>query len=243
MSENPIPADAQTTVEPSDVYWWMDWSQRKPTGERAYPDKPERELVFEQEDALALLLINEVVFLNSHHWEDDWPVEARKAISINVNCNDVFVWGCADAETLPYGEIQALYDMWAKDPREGGNVWCIIRRKQLPQRPVAEAIRKAGIWDLGAMAAEHGLLPNHYDGISNVLARRKYDTYCAWETANSREPRPFDKHWWAGWREYTDAHPDWLSAEWKAEDDRRCDEWRIANGYAARDALAKATTP
>lgn len=103
---------------------------------------------FDRERALALMLMNEVVFLNNNWWKKEWPEEAQKAISINVNCNDVFAWASADAEGLPYSEVETIYKMWRKDPDWGPAVWCIIRRKEMPQRPVEDSIRKAGVWDL-----------------------------------------------------------------------------------------------
>lgn len=126
------------------VEWVMPWSKYggKKDGSK------EDEAKFEDEKALAAMLIEEVVFLNSYWWEKEWPEAARKVISVNVNCNDVFAWGCADAESLPHDQIEPLYRMWRKDPTWGSAVWCMIQRKQMPQKPVEDLIRKAGIWDL-----------------------------------------------------------------------------------------------
>jgi len=126
-------------IEESDIRWTMEWK-----------DKPAEE-IFEEEDALAHMLINGVIFLNSHWWREDWKEEDRRLPSLNVNCNDVFAWACADAEPLPHGEIKNLYDMWRKDPRWGPAVWCIMQRRQMPQAPVEKRIRAAGIWDLDAL--------------------------------------------------------------------------------------------
>jgi hypothetical protein len=111
---------------------------------------------FDEGLALASLLIDEVVFLNSLWWEDDAPARIKEFISVNVNCNDVFAWGCADGETLPYSEIENLWRMHRKDPTWGAAVWCIKRRGQKPQKPVEDLIRKAGIWNLD----ELGIGPN-----------------------------------------------------------------------------------
>jgi hypothetical protein len=161
-------SDIETSVTHEDVYWTMEWG-----------DKPD-EIVFEKEQALALLLINEVVFLNSYWWkykklgkwiQDEkrcemhvredatWSEEESKIISLNVNCNDVFAWGCADAEELLYSEIQDLYDHWVKDPNWGAAVWCMKKRNELPQAPVYNMIQKSGIWDLDSM----GLGKNEYN--------------------------------------------------------------------------------
>lgn len=105
------------------------------------------EMIFEEERALALLLINEVVFLNSHHWESKWPLEARQRTSLNVNCNDIFAWGCADAETINYEDIESVYRAWRSDETWGTAKWCAFKRNQKPQQPVIEAMKKDGAWD------------------------------------------------------------------------------------------------
>jgi hypothetical protein len=132
--------EIKRTVADDDIEWLMEWNGKRPD-----------EMVFESGPALALMLLNGVIFLNDHWWEKDWPDDAKKVTSLNVNCNDVFAWACADAEELPYAEIENLYRMWRKDPAWGAEVWCIKRRNQMPQKPVEKAIRKAGVWDLDAM--------------------------------------------------------------------------------------------
>lgn len=127
--------------------------------------KPE----IEDSGALALMLLNGVLFLNSHWWEKAWPEDARNAISVNVNCSDIFAWACAEAETLPHDQIEPLYRMWRKDPTWGAAIWCIQRRKEMPQRPVADRIRKAGIWDLDSM----GLAENSYDAACREAAAER----------------------------------------------------------------------
>lgn len=140
--------DIKWALEEEDVRWTMAWTPRE-----QYPEKPAEEPMFEEAAALSHLLMNEVVFLNSHWFEKDWPKAAQDGICVCVNCNDVFAWGCADAEGLPYKEIQALYEMWRKDPVWGPAVWCVRRRGQMPQKPVEARIRAAGIWDLDALSA------------------------------------------------------------------------------------------
>jgi hypothetical protein len=129
-----------TTIDPDDVYWEMTWNTTK------FPEKQPKEMMFEDRQALAVLLADEVLFLNNFHWEEDWPERAKEQTSLNVNCSDVFYWGCADAEELSFKEIQSLYDHWLKDKGWEPAVWCIKKRKQTPQKPVLEAILKCGIW-------------------------------------------------------------------------------------------------
>jgi hypothetical protein len=113
-----------------------------------YETNDKKENVFERDQALALMLINNVIFTNSHWYEDDWPQRAKDSIGVVVDCSDVFAWGCADGQDLPFDEIENLYRMWRKGPRWGPAVWCMIQRNQMPQPPVEDAIRKEGIWQL-----------------------------------------------------------------------------------------------
>ncbi len=117
------------------------------SGEKIIPGKD----IFEEEMALAALLANEVVFLNTHHWMKDWPAEAKATTALCVNCSDVFAWGCSDAERMELRDLPELYDMWVKDHSWGSAVWCMVKRNQMPQPPVERDIRKAGIWDLDAL--------------------------------------------------------------------------------------------
>lgn len=229
-------ADVVHCVSHEEVLREIDWRRFKEDGKR--PDLPDTEIRFEAEQALAMLLLNEVIFLNSHHWEDEWPAEARATAYLGVNCNDVFAWGCSDAEGAGYADLETVYRYWRKDPSWGPSVWCMIKRREMPQRPVEKRIREEGIWDLDALAQEHGLRPNHYDGISGVWASQKYEAYCAWERAEGRNPMPFDVHWWEGWKRYVAAHPDWDDAAWKAEESRRSDAWRIESGHEPRSQPA-----
>lgn len=109
---------------------------------------------FQTENALAILLLEEVLFTNSMWWEKDLPDWAKKRTGLFVNCNDIFAWGCADSEDIDYEEIETLFRMWEKDPEWGPAIWCIIKRKEMPQKPVEEKIRKAGIWDLDTLNLE-----------------------------------------------------------------------------------------
>jgi hypothetical protein len=156
-------SDIKWTLEPDDIEWTMPWDQTQ------FPDKPATEQVFESERALAHLLMNHVIAINSNWWRDDAPEDIRNSIAVFVNCNDIFAWGCADAEDLPHNEVEKLYRMWQKDPAWGAAIWCIQQRNQQPQRPVAERIRQAGIWDLDSM----GLKPNGYDEYLKKRAAEK----------------------------------------------------------------------
>lgn len=131
--------------------------------------------MFEDEKALALLLINEVIFLNDHWWEEEWPEKAQKISSINVNCNDIFAWGCADAEELPYKEIENLYRMWRKDPLWGPAVWCMLQRNEMPQKPVEKIIKEAGIWNLKELGLGENVTEDYVQYQMALLCKRLKD--------------------------------------------------------------------
>lgn len=99
----------------------------------------------EAADYLKVLLCEDLIIVNNGWWDTEWP---KDRISIAVICNDVFAWGCADAEEVTYSELRELYEFHKKDPDWGTAVWCIKKRKQMPQKPVEDLINKAGIWNL-----------------------------------------------------------------------------------------------
>lgn len=100
---------------------------------------------YEIEYKLAHLLIEGEIFCNNGWWYKEeginWPEDH---VSLHVNCNDVFYWACADAERITNKEIHELYEMWSKDNRWGTAAWCIKKRKQMPQPPVAKRMIEAG---------------------------------------------------------------------------------------------------
>ena len=56
------------------------------------------------------------------------------------------------------------------DPEFGPDVWCCKQRNSLPQRPVLEAIKKKGIWDMESM----NLRENGYDkAMSQYFAEKQ----------------------------------------------------------------------
>ena len=124
---------------------------------------------FEDGLALAYLLKKEVVFLNSRWWRN----EDKEQISVAVNCNDVFAWGCADAEPLPYIQIRPLYERVIKDPDWGAAKWCIEQRGQMPQKPVENAIKKAGLWDVDETKVRPNTQNAQVQALFAAVARRE----------------------------------------------------------------------
>lgn len=75
-------------------------------------------------------------------------MEATEPVSVMlvVNCNDLFAWGCADAQEFLESEILDLYRSW-KSGKWGVSKWCCRKRNQRPQAPIERDMRKDGAWD------------------------------------------------------------------------------------------------
>lgn len=93
----------------------------------------------------------------------------QEGFEVFAVCNDIFAWALADLVIVPYNSLIDLYQHWRKDSDFGVAVWCIKKRKVMPQRPVAQAIQEQGIWDLGSM----GLSPNPYEAPLGTNYERK----------------------------------------------------------------------
>lgn len=86
------------------------------------------DMIYEQYPyMLALLLDHDVVFMNTHWNEKDWPEAARQTVMLAVNCNDFFA-PASDAERLPYDEIGNLYALWRDDRKMGQLKWVANQR-------------------------------------------------------------------------------------------------------------------
>lgn len=128
---------------------------------------------FDPEMAISYLLKNQVLFSNYRKYEAYENSFSRTCV-LFVNCNDIFAWGCADAEDLPSEEaLEALYKLCVQYPTWGSAIWCCQRRKMQPQRPVAEYMKKANEWPAEIM---------------DSLEKNSYDAYC--ERVNKQTTSP-----------------------------------------------------
>lgn len=97
------------------------------------------------EDMMAEFLTDDRVFLNSIDVAEDGK-ESEWQITAYVNCSDVFMWACADAEAFSKRDVIPIWQLCRKYPKYGHEIWCALKRKELPQGPVERAMRKAGEW-------------------------------------------------------------------------------------------------
>lgn len=75
-----------------------------------------------------------------------WQTEAGD-LKLYVNCNDVFWWGCADAEEITAENI-ALFETAMKDAGDdGGLLFCARARSLRPQGAIYKCISKEN-WHL-----------------------------------------------------------------------------------------------
>lgn len=112
---------------------------------KIYEGTPEEKECCNEELALSILLKEGVLFSNTGYFGDG--DEKEKTVVLFVNCNDLFAWGCADAECVKHSEIGGLYRAWEADKKWGVDKWCAKRRCQKPQPPVIRAMKKDGVWD------------------------------------------------------------------------------------------------
>jgi len=95
---------------------------------------------FVPESALIELLADGVLFCN------ELPdTVGAPTVALWVNCNDLFV-PAADAENLPYDEIEPLYKLWKSEGHHGVYKWCCFKAHLRPQAPIEEDWRNKGLW-------------------------------------------------------------------------------------------------
>jgi hypothetical protein len=109
---------------------------------------------WEDAQALAILLKDEVIFPNSIFYKDKWH------ITLYVLCNDLFAWALADAEEFGGTDVEDIYKFYKQLGHIGVSKWCCIHRNMKPQRPYIEMMKKQeGVWD----DQMENLPDNYYD--------------------------------------------------------------------------------
>lgn len=102
--------------------------------------------ICDEGQALSEMLAEEIIFANGRKYICIDGTVKKETVVLFVNCSDLFSWGCADGEELPYDEIIPLYKAW-KSRLWGVNRWCCLRRGERPQKCVEKRMREAGEWD------------------------------------------------------------------------------------------------
>jgi len=91
----------------------------------------------DEETAATIMLADDALCLGC----DD-----KDNIILCVNVNDIFGWACADAEDVPYDELENLYIAWKADATWGPVHWACKQRNQRPQYAVMRNMQKEGAW-------------------------------------------------------------------------------------------------
>lgn len=88
---------------------------------------------------LIQLLLDGKLFINQ--------LKGSISIQLFLLCNDLFMWGCSDAEEIKYDELGIIYKMHMEDRVWGTDKYVCIKRNLKPQKPVIKNMKKDGSWD------------------------------------------------------------------------------------------------
>lgn len=106
-----------------------------------------KEMVDEQAALMEVLSSEGVAFVHATDGGAFFESQDKNAlITISVNCNDLWMWGCADAEPLPFSELGPLVKELRANPQWGAWIWACKYRGLQPQPPVKQDMIKAGVW-------------------------------------------------------------------------------------------------
>ncbi len=92
---------------------------------------------FIEEYALSVLLREQVLMMS---YGD------REICELMVVCNDLFYWGTADCEPLPYQDLEELYKAYKSKDIYAVSKWCCFKRNLQPQVSVIEKMKEEGSW-------------------------------------------------------------------------------------------------
>ena len=203
-----------------DIFPEMDWSDRNPDGTRKYPDKPEYETDFEEDQAIAYLLRNDITFMR--------PEDGRYRHLVNIN--DIFAWGYAETEEVGPDDLLELTRTVFRYPTWGSAIFAMTKRRQMPQAPVAEQMIKDGI-KLDQIREDQKLRPNLYDNSWRISNEMEHEIYLAWCKEQGKEPCN-------SWHKDPDKDkiPGMRTPEYYERFRKRRYEWAISVGYEVEEA-------
>jgi hypothetical protein len=73
------------------------------------------------------------------------PAELNTII-LMVDCSDVFVWGCQDAECVSLSDLPTLFKMYEENPKCGDVQWVCLKRNEKPQNPMVDWLKENNSW-------------------------------------------------------------------------------------------------
>lgn len=112
------------------------------------------------EDALAILLYENVLFANSRQYYDKSTDKLYpETVLLFVCCNDTFHYASADAESITLREVKDLYKLWLKNKSYGPVVWLCMKRKLQPLPELKKKLLELNLWTTEL----EGFEKNYYD--------------------------------------------------------------------------------
>jgi hypothetical protein len=102
---------------------------------------------FDEEKALAELLLDNVLFCNERKYVcfDDKTIK-EPTVVLFVNINDTFVLA-ADATALTLVELPRLYKFWQENKGLGVAKWAALKLNLQPRKLFVEGMKEEGLWD------------------------------------------------------------------------------------------------
>ena len=122
-------------------------------------------LVADHEAMAAHFLEENILFVNSRRYicdEEKEELSKDETLVLFLNCNDVFAWGCADAECVSYNELPELFKLYEANKDCGCIQWVCIKRNEKPQAPIIKYMKEKNGWN----------------DVMESLPENKYDAYC-----------------------------------------------------------------
>ena len=103
---------------------------------------------FDTEEAVAQLLKEGTLFLNTRDYKGTMPVvdeAGGRTMVIFMNCNDTF-GPCADADDITFEEVEALYKEMI-NYKSGSTRWICFKRNMKPWSREVARMKESGEWD------------------------------------------------------------------------------------------------
>ena len=99
------------------------------------------------EDAIAILLHENVLFANSRPYYDKFTDRLYpETVLLFVCCNDTFDYAAADADSITLSEIKDLFKLWLLNKTYGPVVWSCQKRKRQPLPELKKKLIELNLW-------------------------------------------------------------------------------------------------
>jgi len=100
-----------------------------------------------EEAMISKLLDDLILFPNTRKYICISGAPKKDTIVLFVNCNDVFAWGCGDAEPITLDEIVDLFRLYELNPHCAVVQWVCVKRNEKPQAPIIKFLKEKNRWN------------------------------------------------------------------------------------------------